>query len=323
MRWLLALVLVTGCSSETATGANGVHVVIGADELEDGPIAWRSQYPAALSGVYFGEGADWAIAGMDGQTCQLQYLSGSVDFDEDLGEGSDTVWDGFPTDTGTTIVVQGTDDIAVGDFPSGQVLWSMPAPSTLVGRATPDALVLLRDETGCALEWYAPTGEMETSVLIGDASCDDPSLEISATADRAWVGGGGHLVEVLQSGALRYVAGRADHFAVDDLTGAIYVAEDGASEVRAIGASSWVASVGGSIVGLDDLGPERGVMLSVSADDGDRLLVLDGADGSVLIEAKLPRSAGQIVASGDGRALAMIGRSRTDFFELMGLGTLP
>jgi hypothetical protein len=324
MRRILALVLATGCSSENATGVNGVHVVIeagGADE--DGPIAWRSQYGAELSGVWFGEDAPWAIAGMDGQTCRLQYSTGSVDVDEDLGEGPDTVWDGFPTDTGVTVVVQGSDEIAVGDFPSGEVLWSIPAPSTLAARATADALVLLRDQADCAIEWYGPTGHRERSVRLLDELCDEPSLEISRAADVAWVAGGGHLMEITAHGGARFVASGADHVARDGLTGALYVAEDGGSEIRAVGAADWVVTVDGSIVGVDDLGPQGAVVVSVASEDGDRLVVLEGADGSLVIDAKLPRSAGKIVASDDGRALAMIGRSRTDFFELTSLGTMP
>src|SRR5688572_10880912 len=179
MRWILALALASGCTSETATGGNGVHVVIGLEEWADGPIAWRSMYPSSLDGVHFGDGAGWAIAGMDGMTCRLHFQFGAVDVDEDMGDGRDTVWDGFPGDDGsTTVVVHGTDDLTFGEFPSGDVLWSLPAPDALRGRATQDALVLLRDDAGCALDWIGPDGDV--TAQLDEAVCDDrdPDLEI-------------------------------------------------------------------------------------------------------------------------------------------------
>lgn len=322
MRPIVLLLFLAACSTpEEATGIYGHHVEIEGSPVESGPVTWQSQYAAALAGVYFPSGLDWAVAGMEGQTCQLQYSMGAVEADDDLGEGDDTVFDGTPNDHGTDTVAvfDGSDTLTFADFPSGQVLWSRPAPGAVAARFTEDGMVLLAEADGCSLEWQM--GAASATFDVGASCAEGAALEVAPDGSQAWVAADGELWSATPDGALRLLSDSADLFALDGATGTLYTGSSGV--VRALGASPWEVDVGGTIMGLDDLGPIEAVIASVHSARGDRLVVLDGATGELILDQPLLRPAAGIVAAEDGRAIAMIGDWRTDFFAVGSLDPRP
>ena len=319
MRLVFGLVVaswLTGCA-ESATGEFGSTPEVGPPLTEPGDVFARSTYNWHTSGIWLPPAVTWAISGIAGRTCQMEFVTGTMTTDLDLGDGTDTVFDGvdFGGDLGTSVLVDAVGGLSTVAFPATDVTatWDVPGvvdaglsdlgPVALTASAT--------QQNGCAVEWPAAWGVSQT---ISPASCEGIEVDPDGTA---FVGG--DVIVRARTFETTEIGTHANRLAWNSEDQLLYAAWSDDPVVRALdvdGNLVWQADLGGDVEGLDDLGHGY-VLASVEVDHDASDIVVLGPDGAEVVRQAVSEVALPVVAAPDGLTFALIGGGHVDFFGVL------
>lgn len=313
---LMVAILLAGCG-ESATGVNGSTPDFGRPLTEDGDVYARSTYEWHTSGLWLPAAVTWSIGGIAGRTCQMEFLSGAMTTDLDLGEGTDTVFDGVDLggDLGATVLVDAVGGLSTVAFPTTEVTATWDVPNVLdagLSELGPVALTATSNEQdGCSVEWPSAWGVSQT---ISPASCEGIEVDPDGTA---FVGG--DVIVRARTFETTEIGTHADRLAWNSEDQLLYAAWSDDPVVRALdvdGNLVWQADLGGDVEGLDDLGNGY-VLASVERDRESSEVVILGPDGAEVVRQVVRELAHPVVAAPDGSTFALVDGGHVDFFGVL------
>ena len=165
-------------------------------------------------------------------------------------------------------------------------------------------------------------GDQDSVVVINvpDDYCDSPNVHIDTDFNTGTV-----VIATDDNGAIVtpeqviVVEGLGDLVAWDRHTQVIYAAHSGSTQVRGHGVDGgllWEVEVDGSVVSLDDMGPNAAAMVMVNQWDGSgEAIVLDGYTGELRSETPTPTAA-KIQVSDNGEVVAVILPDTVHFYDI-------
>lgn len=314
MRGLVGLVfasMLAGCG-ETATGLNGSSPGFQGPLTSGDAVFARSSYNWRTSGLWLPPAVTWAISGIVGRTCQMEFNDGTMTTDLDLGQGPDTVFDGVDLggDLGSIVLVDAVGGLSTVAFPSTEVTAAWDVPDVVdagLSELGPVALTDADEQNACSVEW--PTLR-DVSQPIPRTSCEGLEVDPDGTA---FVGG--DVIVRARTFEVTELGTHADRLAWNSEDQLLYAAWSDDPVVRALdvdGGLVWEADLGGDVEGLDDLGGGF-VVASVERDQDTSDVVILGPDGAEVARQRVQEVAHRLVAASDGLTFALVDGGHVDF----------
>jgi hypothetical protein len=284
----------------------------GNDSVSNG-LEHRSTLRVPALGLALFDDGEAGRAGMYASSCPFATQNGQVTGDYDIDGDSEAVTDGGTSAIGaeTAVLVEPfavhlIDSAGVEDLHE-----TFDVAGATDARLAPDGVVALTRVDGvCALVW--PVSGVSVDVACGP---------IDTTAEGSVVVGGDAVVVVAPDGTTgALVDERADWVVVDDSVEAVYTARKGVPEVRAWdfdGTPRWTAELDDAVVALEHGGTQGIAIVSISDDEGGRVVMLDGWTGLVIEEVATPSVVPGFAVSRDGSTLALVLDDETHFYDLL------
>jgi hypothetical protein len=293
-------------------------VLLVAAGCSTGPVDFvhQSSLETRTRGVALLDDSPTAQVGMGGNTCEVQTDSALIgaDFDVAVGE-DDHVQD--VSDTGTIVV--GDTGVYILD-PDGWGAPTEPAVDTSgvsKARFSDDGIVTLENQNG-SVGWYGANGSSEGRVDLPADAQVGTGFAVDGVSGAAYVGSATGVIVATRDGGATTSEGAGRLVAWDAVAAALYVGDTESTQVHALesdGAVRWTVDVGGVVTAVDDMGGMAAVMVDRGAEGGE-LLVLAGADGSVVSSLATPSAADEVVVGNDGGSMAMVLPTQVHFFRV-------
>lgn len=285
----LALLVATGCT------ANQVGV------------QHTAQLETRARGLALLDDQDAAQVGMSGNTCEVQTTSGAIGADTDVAPAEE---DNVRDAVGTNTVVVGQAGVYVIDGSGWGYEPAVNLPGVVDARLTEGLDVVAVQDDG-TVSWNGQDPVAGNGVT---------GMALDRATGTAFVVNGGEVTSVTPEGATQLAQGQYDLVAFDPATEAVYVAQLGGSEVRALevtGAQRWAADLGGAITSIDDMGAQGSVMVMMEIDGGfGELVVLDGRSGEQLSSITTPSAADEVQVGNNGESMALVLPNEVHFFAV-------
>ena len=273
-------------------------------------LQYRSSLDAETHGVALSHDGLDSYAAMVGTTCTIDTAWGCPTADEDLPTEDERVTDHY---RGTTLAVsdEGVHLLrgAVWDGETSALAQVRTAKLTDAG-----VLALGGSAEAC---WYHQDG-MKSEVpasLCADGTTvgvDRRGGLVAATPDGVFA---------VDGEGVRTVHEDADLAAVDAVGGRTYVARRGERTLTALddaGAVLWTTEASGPVVDIEVRGDKQDLVVFASvSDDLGNIERIDGPSGARRSSTRVPTTTGELVLSGNGHTLALVGRDTVHHFSFV------
>lgn len=287
----------------------------------DAELVYRGTLDTNTNGVVIYEDGRTGHAAMLGTTCAIDTSGGVADDVNIDGSSEDQVLDGTQGDDGSVVLARTRNHLHIISGSEASWTWGPTLAVTHdveVEGVSDGALT----ETGvvawgnCEVTWFDHDMIVTDSAVAPVQDCN-AQFAADFSSGAAFVASQGEIARITPDSTELFTE-RADLMAFSPNASALFIAESGSTEVRALeidGTLRWSATVDGSITGIEDLGRRGQLAVMVANGDDGLLVILDSETGATLRDFSLPSPA-EVVASRGGSTLGMVVPNAVHFYNL-------